>query len=202
MDPDELSYWNDQLVRYGVVVVHRRRDAVSELNQRATELHEQLSGGAESLQLIYQPTFAVEPEGALEDITSAFSSTLSHERQREIERGVTLFGPHRDEVRFVVNDEIDLGRYGSRGQQRTAVVALKLAEVAWMHQRTGEWPILLLDEVLAELDADRRDFLLNQVNGVEQALITTTDPAFFDAALLADMTLLKIEAGQVLQERG
>lgn len=199
-DPDELSYWNDQLVSYGVTVVHRRRDAVSELNQRAAELHDRLSGGAERLQLVYQPTFPVQPNDTAGSLSDAYQSTLDHYRQREIERGMTLIGPHRDEVRFVVNDEIDLGKFGSRGQQRTAVVALKLAEVTWMHQRTGEWPILLLDEVLAELDANRRDFLLAQVNGVEQTLITTTDPAFFDVALLAEMTLLRVEAGQVLLE--
>jgi DNA replication and repair protein RecF len=201
MDPDELNYWNDQLVSYGVTVAHRRRDAVSELNQRAAELHDRLSGGAERLRLVYQPTFPVQPNDTAGSLSDAFRSTLGHYRQREIERGMTLIGPHRDEVRFVVNNEIDLGTFGSRGQQRTAVVALKLAEVTWMHQRTGEWPILLLDEVLAELDAQRRDFLLAQVNGVEQTLITTTDPAFFDATLLADMMLFRVEAGQVLQER-
>ena len=101
-----------------------------------------------------------------------------------------------------MDDQIDLGKFGSRGQQRTAVVALKLAEVDWMRQRTGEWPILLLDEVLSELDAERREFLLTQVNGVEQALITTTDPTFFDADSLAGMTLLKVEGGRVVEERG
>jgi DNA replication and repair protein RecF len=199
-DPDEMSYWNDQLVGFGVTVVHRRRGAVAELNERATDLHARLSGGAERLQLVYQPTFPVQPEDTKEGILGAYRSMLDQHRQREIERGATLIGPHRDEMRFVINNEIDLGRFGSRGQQRTAVVALKLAEVAWMRQRTGEWPILLLDEVLAELDSQRRDFLLAQVDGVEQALITTTDPAFFDETLLAEMVLFKIEAGRVVQE--
>ena len=80
------------------------------------------------------------------------------------------------------------------------MVALKLAEVDWMRRRTGEWPVLLLDEVLSELDAERRNFLLAQVNGVEQVIITTTDPAFFDAALLADMTVLRVEGGRVFEE--
>jgi DNA replication and repair protein RecF len=200
-DPDEMSYWNDQLVGFGVTIVHRRREAVIELNERAADLHARLSGGAERLQLVYQPTFPVQPEDTEEGISRAYRSALGDHRQREIERGATLIGPHRDEVRFVINNEIDLGRFGSRGQQRTAVVALKLAEVAWMHQRTGEWPILLLDEVLAELDSQRRDFLLAQVNGVEQTLITTTDPAFFDDTLLAEMALFRVEAGRVVQER-
>jgi DNA replication and repair protein RecF len=200
MDPDEMSYWNDQLLSHGATVVHRRREAIAELNERATDLHVRLSGGVERLQRDYQPTFPVQPDDTEEHVLGSYRSTLSQHRQREIERGATLIGPHRDEVRFVINDEVDLGRFGSRGQQRTAVVAVKLAEVAWMHHRTGEWPILLLDEVLAELDSQRRDFLLAQVNGVEQTLITTTDPAFFDETRLAEMTLYRVEAGRVVQE--
>jgi DNA replication and repair protein RecF len=202
IDPDELAYWNEQLIGYGVTVILRRRDAVSELDQRAAELHQLLSGGVERLRLVYQSTVPVTLGDDIECVEDAYRAELSRQHRREIERGTTLVGPHRDEVRFLVNDQVDLGKFGSRGQQRTAVVALKLAEVGWMHQRTGEWPILLLDEVLAELDARRREFLLAQVNGVEQALITTTDPAFFDADLLAEMTLLKVEAGRVFLESG
>jgi DNA replication and repair protein RecF len=201
MDPDELTYWNEQLVAYGASVILGRRDAVAELDQRVARLHHQLSGGAERLCLVYEPTVPVEKEDDLERLGDTYRGELKRYRRQEVERGMTLIGPHRDEVRFLVNDRVDLGRFGSRGQQRTAVVALKLAEVDWMRQRTGEWPILLLDEVLAELDAERRDFLLAQVNGVEQAIITSTDPTFFDAEFLANMTLLKVEAGRVLEGR-
>ncbi len=200
-DPDELAYWNEQLVGYGVTIMLRRRDAVIELDQRAARLHHQLSGGAERLRMVYEATLAISPQDDQARLDSAYRAELKQYRQREIERGMTLIGPHRDEVRFLVNDQIDLGKFGSRGQQRTAVVALKLAEVDWMRQRTGEWPILLLDEVLSELDAERREFLLAHVNGVEQALITTTDPTFFDADSLAGMTLLRVEAGRVVEER-
>jgi DNA replication and repair protein RecF len=200
-DPDELAYWNEQLVDYGVTIMQRRRDAVIELDQRAAQLHHLLSGGVERLRLVYEATLPIGPQDDAARLDSAYRAELTRNRQREIERGMTLIGPHRDEVRFLVNDQIDLGKFGSRGQQRTAVVALKLAEVDWMRQRTGEWPILLLDEVLSELDAERRAFLLTQVNGVEQALITTTDPTFFDADSLAGMTLLRVEGGRVVEER-
>jgi DNA replication and repair protein RecF len=199
IDPDELVYWNEQLIGYGITVITRRRDAVTELDQRASELHHQLSGGVERLCLVYQPALTVQPDDDEASLGDVYRAELSRQRPREIERGTTLVGPHRDEVRFLVNDQIDLGKFGSRGQQRTAVVALKLAEVDWMRQRTGEWPVLLLDGVLDELDKSRRDFLLAQVNGVEQALITTTDPTFFNADFLADMTLLKVEGGRVLE---
>jgi DNA replication and repair protein RecF len=201
MDPDELTYWNEQLVEYGASVILGRRDAVAELDQRVARLHHQLSGGAERLCLVYESTVPVKPEDGLARLGDTYRGELKRHRRQELERGMTLVGPHRDEVRFMVNDRVDLGRFGSRGQQRTAVVALKLAEVDWMRQRTGEWPILLLDEVLAELDAERRDFLLAQVNGVEQAIITSTDPTFFDAEFLANMTLFKVEAGRVLEGR-
>jgi DNA replication and repair protein RecF len=200
-DPDELVYWNEQLVDYGVTVMLRRRDAVIELDRRAAQLHHLLSGGVERLRLAYEATVPIEPQDDAARLDSAYRAELTQNRQREIERGMTLIGPHRDEVRFLVDDRIDLGKFGSRGQQRTAVVALKLAEVDWMRQRTGEWPILLLDEVLSELDAERRAFLLTQVNGVEQALITSTDPNVFDAEALAGMTLLRVEGGRVVEER-
>jgi recombinational DNA repair ATPase RecF len=88
---------------------------------------------------------------AYDDLLAAFRRTLAERRREEIARGMTLVGPHRDELRFLANG-LDLGEYGSRGQQRTAVLALKLAQAQWMREHTGEDPVLLLDEVLAELD--------------------------------------------------
>jgi DNA replication and repair protein RecF len=201
IDPDELSYWNRQLVNHGVIVMLARRDAVTELNQRASELHYQLSGGLERLRLIYESTVPINADDDTEALEATYRAELARQHRDEIRRGMTLVGPHRDELSFLANGRIDLGTYGSRGQQRTAVVALKLAEVSWMRRRTGEWPVLLLDEVLAELDASRREFLLSQVDGVDQTLITTTDPAFFDPAVLTTTSLLKVEGGRVFEER-
>jgi DNA replication and repair protein RecF len=201
IDPDELSYWNRQLVNHGVIVMLARRDAVTELDQRASELHYQLSGGLERLRLIYESTVPINADDDAEALEATYRDELARQRRDEIRRGMTLVGPHRDELSFLANGRIDLGTYGSRGQQRTAVVALKLAEVSWMRRRTGEWPVLLLDEVLAELDASRREFLLSQVDGVDQTLITTTDPAFFDPAVLTTTSLLKVEGGRVFEER-
>jgi DNA replication and repair protein RecF len=200
IDPDELAYWDEQLVAYGVTVMLCRRDAVHELGTRAAEIHHQLSGGLERLRLGYEPTLPLNLSDDAESLARTYRSELARLRPREIERGATLIGPHRDELRFTANDTIDLGQFGSRGQQRTAVIALKLAEMGWMRQQTGESPILLLDEVLSELDANRRDFLLAHVNGVEQAIITTTDPDFFDDEFLKTMTLLRVKEGRVFEE--
>jgi DNA replication and repair protein RecF len=114
---------------------------------------------------------------------------------------MTLIGPQRDELRLMVNGR-DLGLYGSRGQVRTGVMALKLAELAWMRDTIGEWPILLLDEVVAELDANRRAYLLNQVNGVSQALLTTTEPDIFTAEFLQKASRWHVHQGQITSTSG
>jgi DNA replication and repair protein RecF len=122
---------------------------------------------------------------------------LSQARGEEIQRGVTRIGPHRDELRFVSNG-VDLGIYGSRGQGRTAVLSLKLAEVTWMKEKTAQWPVLLLDEVLAELDPARRVDLLSRLMDSEQALLTTTDLDLFSADYVRRARVWQIQAGQVL----
>ena len=222
-DPAQLAPFEEVLAREGVVVANCRRELVAALSQRADRIHQQLTGGAEWLRLEYQPNFdpaappvlryqmglslqsyegpppGVEAEGLVE----AFRQALLTRRADEIARGMTLAGPHRDEMRFVVGSpaqgthEVDLGTYGSRGQQRTAVLALKLAELEWMRERTGDTPVLLLDEVLAELDATRRRYLLSQVDSVEQALLTATDPEMFSADFRQRAVLWEVRGGIV-----
>ncbi|HRF97975.1 MAG TPA: hypothetical protein PLZ51_22370, partial [Aggregatilineales bacterium] len=111
-------------------------------------------------------------------------------------RGSTQSGPHRDELRLFINGR-DAGLYGSRGQARTAVLALKLAQLEWMHGRTGEYPLLLLDEVIAELDAKRRAYLLSRVNDQCQTLLTTTELDTFSSEFLARAKILEVENGQI-----
>jgi DNA replication and repair protein RecF len=117
-------------------------------------------------------------------------------RNEEIARGVTTVGPHRDEMRFLATD-IDLGNYGSRGQVRTTLLALKLAEVNWMKERTGEWPMILLDEVMAELDLQRRADLLKYVGESEQVLFTTTDLNLFAPDFVGKAEVWKVSGGKV-----
>jgi DNA replication and repair protein RecF len=136
-----------------------------------------------------------------EEIQAGLQQKLRATRATEIARGVTLAGPHRDEIRFIAGG-IDLGTYGSRGQGRTALLALKLAEMEWMKAKTGEWPVLLLDEVLAELDPSRRQDLLTRLSGAEQCLITTTDLNFFPPEFTAKATVWRVQAGQVVAGGG
>jgi DNA replication and repair protein RecF len=150
---------------------------------------------------VYQRSFHLDlptqsPEATFEQAKRSFFKQLDARRKEELARGATLVGPHRDEVRFIA-DEIDLGVYGSRGQQRTAVLALKLAEVHWMREKIDDWPILLLDEVMAELDAHRRSFLLKQINGANQAILTATDPEMFTTEFRAQAKLVKVLRGRI-----
>jgi DNA replication and repair protein RecF len=221
-DPSQLTPFEETMAHQGVIVARERRRLVAALSQRAARTHLQLTGQAEWLQLVYQPNFdpAAPPEAKYQmglgldyngppaevgeaGLVDAFRSALKARRPDEIARGMTLTGPHRDEMRFVAGSptqgthEVDLGVYGSRGQQRTAVLSLKLAELGWMQEQTGDTPVLLLDEVLAELDAARRRYLLAQVDSVEQGLLTATDPEMFSAAFRERAVLWEVRAGVV-----
>jgi DNA replication and repair protein RecF len=133
---------------------------------------------------------------SVEQLRQGFRQRLEALRREEIARGVTTIGPHRDELRIFAN-AIDLGNFGSRGQVRTALLALKLAEVSWLHEKTGHWPVLLLDEIMAELDLQRRADLLVTLRDCEQAMLTTTDMNLFSADFITASTVWQVTAGQV-----
>ena len=220
-DPAQLDFWDEQLTTSGAQLVHARIRAVQELERLAVRSQSELTRGEEVLRLSYQPAYdpLTHPNGkahgqadgqfslpldtpldrsgiSLEQIRKGFGQALARLRSEEIARGVTIIGPHRDELRFLVNG-IDLGVYGSRGQVRTAMLALKTAEVAWMKEKTGHWPVLLLDEVLAELDPHRRQDLLARLSNVEQALLTTTDLDLFSAEFVSQAALWNVHGGRV-----
>lgn len=212
-DRQQLVYWDERIADYGARLIHARIQAVQELEKIAARVHHDLTRGGEVLRLAYEPAYDPLPKPArqyalplsapldrsgysLREIREGFLAALNESRAEEIARGVTTIGPHRDELRFLGNG-IDLGVYGSRGQVRTAVLALKLAEVAWMRERSGQWPVLLLDEVLAELDTLRRDDLLARLSQSEQALLTTTDLDLFSAGFIKRSTIWTVKAGRL-----
>jgi DNA replication and repair protein RecF len=211
--PAELAYWDDQLTRSGAVLIARRQQLLRQLEARAQAIHHQLTGGSEILTLRYQPSFlpTVEGSGQLsfdvlgldlhreltaESIQPQFAARLQAEVRESVERGATLSGPHRDELRLLINGR-DCGLYGSRGQARTAVMALKLAELEWMREHLGEYPVLLLDEVAAELDSKRRNFLLHSLQQAPQTLVTATDLDIFPPEFLQNADLLHVVEGQI-----
>jgi DNA replication and repair protein RecF len=210
---DQLEVWDEALSRLGAQIILWRIGAIQRIEHLAARVHHELTHGTEILRLAYEPAYdplpkpngqlglkidtAVDRSGlGLEEIQRGFRARLKELRNEEIARGVTTIGPHRDELRFLAND-FDLGDYGSRGQIRTALLSLKLAEVNWLKERTGEWPVILLDEVMAELDLQRRADLLHYIGGSEQALFTTTDLNLFDPEFVQKAEIWNVESGRV-----
>ena len=212
-DANQLQVWDETLARSGAQIIQWRIQAVHEIETLASRVHHELTHGSEVLRLDYEPAYdpLPKPDGQiglkldvqvdrsglkLDEIQNGFQEKLEQLRSEEIARGMTTIGPHRDEMRFLANG-IDLGDYGSRGQIRTTLLALKLAEVEWMKQRTGEWPVILLDEVMAELDLQRRADLLKYVDKSEQVLFTTTDLNLFTPEFVSSAELWKVQDGSV-----
>jgi DNA replication and repair protein RecF len=209
----ELAYWDEQLIDAGSVIISGRQRFLREVEVQAQREHFELTGRKEKLTLRYQPSFTPTFEGdgqmsfqllgldlhrelTPDEIRPQFQQQLADEQDESIRRGVTLSGPHRDELRILINDR-DAGLYGSRGQARTAVMSLKFAEMAWMQERSGERPILLLDEVAAELDKQRRAYLLDRISGNKQTLLTTTDLDIFDESFLQRAAMWEVESGKI-----
>jgi len=213
---DQLDVWDETLARLGSQIILWRIEAVQQIERLASRVHSELTRGAEILRISYEPAFDPLPRSGgqlglkmptildrsglgLKEIQTGFRDRLRSLRSEEIARGVTTIGPHRDEMRFLAND-IDLGYYGSRGQMRTTLLSLKLAEVNWMKERTGEWPVILLDEVMAELDIQRRTDLLKYVGETEQVLFTTTDLNLFTSEFAAAADIWRVENGRMEKE--
>src|SRR5512147_1038506 len=210
---DQLEVWDETLARLGAQIILWRIEAIQQIERLASRVHHELTRGSEVLRLSYEPAFdpLPKPNGQLglkmdtvvdrsrldlNEIRDGFQARLNALRSEEIARGVTTIGPHRDELRFLAND-IDLGHYGSRGQVRTTLLSLKLAEVNWMKDRTGEWPVILLDEVMAELDLQRRADLLQYIGESEQVLFTTADLHLFPEDFVEKADVWHVEGGKI-----
>ena len=213
-DPDQLEYWDQQLAEHGAFVVAARYRSIQELEQIVIGIYSHLTSGQENLHLRYKPAFDYfresDPQKKLfpfsdeeqncppiENIRSGFLAYLHHHHRDDIKRGTTSIGPHRDDLSFISNG-IDLENYGSRGQIRTALMALKIAEIEWVRQSSHAAPVFLLDEVLVELDAERRQQLLDYLPTVEQAVLTTTDLNLFPESFIKKCTVWEIDNGQIL----
>lgn len=207
-DRRELAVWDESLVAHGTVILSRRMRAVRELSVLAQPLHAELVGDDARLSLTYISRVIgdldrpgdVEPvdgassqaPGADEPATAErFARRIAARREEEIARGVSLLGPHRDDLQLRVGD-VDIRTFGSRGQQRTVTLALKLAEAEFMWRTTGERPVLLLDDVLSELDRNRRQRLLAHVAAHEQSWITTTDLDAIDISALGQPHVFEV----------
>ncbi len=210
---DQLRFWDEKLAEDGAHLIARRQQVIAELEELARDIHLELTGQNEHLALRYVPsvkmpdtTYQIPLElcsggisgiGYSEDsIRESFLEQLREITREEIQRGMSLIGPHRDDLRFLAGG-VDMRIYGSRGQQRTVVLALKLAEAKLLAKETGEQPIMLLDEVMSELDEARRRYLMKAIEDSQQAILTTTHWNAYSPEFLAKATLLRVKEGRI-----
>ncbi|MHB1319370.1 MAG: DNA replication/repair protein RecF, partial [Anaerolineae bacterium] len=215
--PGELPYWDDQMARHGAYVMARRVWAVARLEAHALEAQRALTAGNEELRLRYDHTLvgrtsldetvlrlsapgqrwggAEQPEmDAIATLEQQFGESLQSVRRDELARGVTVLGPHRDDMRFLLNGH-NARIYGSRGQQRSVALALKLSEVALTNESVGEMPVLLLDDLLSELDRQRGGYVLERIAAAEQVLVTSTSLGEVPAGFVESARIWQIRAG-------
>ena len=192
-----LAIWNDELINLGSSIVRQRRKLITDLNRTMADLYRRLTRTERLVELRYrassQPDLGDVSE---EEARAAFRSRLEQYQQRELDQGVSLVGPHRDDFAFVV-DGVDMGSFGSRGEQRLVAVALKLGEAEVFREMLDDTPVLLLDDILSELDPTRRQFVQEQIQGEFQTLITVADLSTCDDLLLAGARQLRVARGTI-----
>lgn len=203
--PDELAYWDEQLAADGSLLLSVRAIAAAEVRAYTAESYAGLSGEREELDVTYEPRFSdrwprerVEST-SVQDLQEALLERLAAVRDRDIAAGMTLVGPHRDDLAITLGGE-PASSFASRGQQRTAALALRLAETRLLRERTGERPLLLLDDVLSELDASRRESVLSSLDA-DQVLITSADPDRFGSPAMRDAQTYRVAGGHAEPDR-
>ena len=194
----ELSFWDDKLATEGEQVMVKRARTVRRLSDLAGPIHEGLTGNGEGLELRYRPSVPVEDQGLENGLAGALRRTMEASRDREIAQGVTMSGPHRDDLSLLL-DGRDAGVFASRGQARTVALAMRLAEAAHMMSERRQEPILLLDDVLSELDKARRAQVLGAASQYEQCFITTADLDSIEGRFLSGMHRFAVRDGRLEQ---
>ena len=190
---DTLKIWDSQLVSYGTKIINRRIEFINDLNEIINSIHRSISGGKEDIHIEYIANCDADK---LED-------TISKSYDKDIRLKQTTVGPHRDDISFIVKDSdnntIDIRKYGSQGQQRTAALSLKLSEIELVKKLIKDNPILLLDDVLSELDSNRQNYLLDSIGDI-QTIITCTGLDEFVGHRLKINKVYKINKGSIVQE--
>lgn len=185
---DTLDVWDSQLITIGSKIIERRKLFVDQLNEIIGDIHKNISGGKELLDVLYEPNIDIE----------GYEEKLKKNREKDIRYKLTSVGPHRDDFIININD-VDTKKYGSQGQQRTAALSLKLAEIKLVEKLTGNTPILLLDDVLSELDGGRQNYLLNSIKNI-QTIITCTGLDEFINSRIELNKIFNITEGTVKRE--
>ncbi|WJY26779.1 MULTISPECIES: DNA replication/repair protein RecF [Sporosarcina] len=193
-----FDVYTEQFAEKAVQIIKKRYYFLELLQKWAGPIHHGISRGLETLEVSYRTLKELSEDQTEDEMKEILLAKLTEVRARELERGVTLVGPHRDDLAFTVN-EYDIQTYGSQGQQRTTALSLKLAEIELVRQETGEAPILLLDDVLSELDDYRQSHLLNTIRGQVQTFVTTTTIAGIEHETIRQAAIYEVTAGTVTQ---
>ena len=183
---DTLNIWDSQLISFGSKIIERRKLFVEQLNEIILEIHRKLSGGRENLMIQYEPDVIIEE----------YDKKLAVNQERDIKLKQTTTGPHRDDFSFLVGD-IDIRKFGSQGQQRTAALSLKLSEIELVKKMTKDNPVLLLDDVLSELDSSRQNYLLGTIGNIQTIITCTGLDEFVNNRFEIDK-VFHIENGKIL----
>lgn len=185
---ETLDIWDIQLIQYGNKIIERRQKFIEEINKIISNIHKKLTGNREDIKIVYEPS-----NGAL-----SFEQALLKNKEKDLRIKSTSVGPHRDDIAFIVSD-IDIRKYGSQGQQRTAALSLKLSEIELVKQSIHDTPVLLLDDVLSELDKHRQNYLLDSIHDI-QTLITCTGVDEFVNHRFSINKVFHVQNGQVTKE--
>ena len=185
---ETLDIWDIQLIQYGNKIIERRQKFIEEINKIISNRHKKLTGNREDIKIVYEPS-----NGAL-----SFEQALLKNKEKDLRIKSTSVGPHRDDIAFLVSD-IDIRKYGSQGQQRTAALSLKLSEIELVKQSIHDTPVLLLDDVLSELDKHRQNYLLDSIHDI-QTLITCTGVDEFVNHRFSINKVFHVQNGQVTKE--
>ena len=186
---DTLNIWDSQLVSFGSKIIERRKLFVEQLNEIIYGIHKRLSGDKEEIHIQYEPDVEIEE----------FEKKLQYSQEKDIKLKQTTVGPHRDDFSFIV-ENVDIRKFGSQGQQRTAALSLKLSEIELVKKITKDTPILLLDDVLSELDSNRQNYLLNSIGDI-QTIITCTGLEEFVNNRFEINRVYKVENGNIAGKR-
>ncbi len=191
-----LDVWDEQLATYGIKIMKKRQNFIGKLQKWAESIHGGITKQQESLLIRYSPTLDMERNEEETVFFERFMIKLSQMREQDVRRGTTQFGPHRDDVHFFINGN-EVHVFGSQGQQRTTALSLKLAEIELIHEEVGEYPILLLDDVLSELDQYRQTQLIETFQSKVQTFVTTTGVEAIDFSKLDDVGIYHVLDGTV-----
>jgi DNA replication and repair protein RecF len=191
-----LDVFTIQLIEHGAKILQKRFEFLHLLQEWAAPIHRGISRGLEELKIVYKPSIDVSDSMDLSKMKEVYYENFQSIKKREIFRGTTLIGPHRDDLHFFVNNK-NVQVFGSQGQQRTTALSLKLAEIELIHSEVKEYPILLLDDVLSELDDYRQSHLLNTIQGKVQTFVTTTSVEGIEHETLRKAKTIQVTSGTV-----